>query len=185
MKTWIRSSMAGRVGPYFQFCIPLVLLTALLFGLMATTGCGSCSNLTSSDAHKSPGTEPSLQCGITGDGEKTSGEKTWRTLGRVWQTVPGPSHVTYKYTPPKGVTSFEWGDRPPDNPNGPPPYVFSNMPTDERIDFHMTLPPVPSGVWSETSTEVLESENGDGTWSLSSMRTKVQRSPTRSTARRR
>ena len=166
MKTWIRSCIAGRFGLYLQLLIPLLLLTGIVFGLMATTGCWGCgSNATSSPkVSKTASPGATFQCSLKAEQNTTyPGYTTKRTIGGDVTGSPAPDKATYKYTPADGASDFKWDPQhPPENPNGPPPYVWRDVPVSTKINFSFTNSELPAGTGSKPCTEVLVADHNDG-----------------------
>jgi hypothetical protein len=161
MRLWIRSWIDSRFGIYVQFLIPLLLLTALIFGLMAATGCGQCTATSSPSVQQKHTWNASYQCLIIGpENAQYELDRTTRTLSGVPVGTIDPGPVTYYYTPPFGIGGIIWDPTHlPENPEGPAPYIFRDVPASENIQISFANPVVDG---STEATEVLEAHHSDG-----------------------
>ena len=171
MQQWIHRRR-GQMHPYLQFLVMLLLVTAGFFVWMSMMGCDSCQNNDATkEYHSSPLSKkstapaPKLRGRLVGYVTSAQGgDWVRRSIFIDEESASAPDRATLVWTPPEGASNFRWdAGHEPDNPDGPPPFVWSNTSFDAEHDFDFQMPPVPPG---ETQTQVSETlvttyEGGD------------------------
>jgi hypothetical protein len=144
MHDLLRRARAGEWGAYGRFLATLLVSLGLtLYALLQfpLSGCGPVST------EPRPTATPVAQCQAEAQDttrvtlaqkpfyasiyglrqQAVQGE--WQSLymAAAHQDLPAAARVTFRYTPPSGITDLTFPGNPPANPQGPPPYVFNNV----------------------------------------------------------
>ena len=168
MRHWI-SVQIEQARPTLQFLVILLVMAASFFVWMSVMGCTDCDSdsyySTSVNTGKDSAPLITVRGRIKCDSNSAyGGEKVSRQLQTHILVGEGPSTVTYTWTPPEGASGFVWyfGQQ-PENPEGPPPFVWKDVNPSETIDLEYTMPEVPpeTGMTSATETLVTSYEGGN------------------------
>jgi hypothetical protein len=170
MRQWIRVKVDSAL-PSLRFFVTLLVMAASFLVWMSVMGCGECDNpapptryYSSPMASKASAPAPTIQGKIQSDQTSVeAGERVQRTFTTQSLSAEAPGQVTYTWTPPAGATNFGWTDgQAPSNPNGPPPFVWPNVPAIVKIVVDCTMPQAPAGQESTKVTETLTTEYEGG-----------------------
>ena len=163
----------------------LLLMAVGFFAFMSVMGCDGCEDdeeeplvYSSPAAAKGNAPKPKVRGTIRTWYES---ERAKTETGRIFSTQtlqqPGASQVTYTWTPPPGASRFTWGEIKPENPNGPPPYVWRNVDALDDVAVNFFTPALPEGQSSMEVTETLVTEYEGGNPSLETLTTTIMDDP--------
>ena len=154
----------NRINPYVRFFVFLLVMAAGFFAWMSVMGCIECaeerSYFSSQVAQKTDAPAPKVRGKLVGYGTDITGNQIVRRTIRAEENgATGEEKITFAWTPPDGASNFSWTmGQPPDNPTGPPPFVWTNANPDLAIEFEYQTPSVPQGVNSVSVSETLSTQ---------------------------
>lgn len=172
MLRFIQELVRGQKGPYLQAMATALLLAALVYTVMLTTGCYEDAYTDSPESTLKSGQTPSFQVRLQANARQAGpGERATRTMGGTGD--PAPSQVSYRWTPPYGATNLSFN--PPPEPGGPP-YVWLDRAPDDEIDISYDQPSLPPGESAMLATDTALAE-WDGQSSAASFTTLITNEP--------
>jgi|GEM_PF-2074542 len=163
-KSW--GSRAGGVSVRLGWVVDTMVALALV--AFCVGGCNGSSNnsytsTSASSQHTMNATSPAPNTQATaqnsGNPTPQPGQTNTSTLSATTTGGKRDAVATYIWTPPFDfIQAYRFPGRPPDNPSGPPPFVFSNVPLVsgtgfEPVQVEFDWPPLPSGVTSLRGVE--------------------------------
>jgi hypothetical protein len=176
MIAFFRKLLRGQSGPYLQALTILLVLAAVVYYIVITTG-ASCyepypQQITSPQSRQSQGQRTDAQARLQANAQQARpGERATRILS--CNGDPGTTQVSYRWTPPYGATNISYNPQPDDA--GPPPIWLDRDPS-EQINISYNQPPLPLGESTMLATDTATME-WDGHSSATSYTTLVTNEP--------
>jgi hypothetical protein len=157
MRESIRKVIHSQVAGYVQATFASLLVAAVIYAVVFGTGCGETPPAPipapiSWESRQETRQRSDFWVRLQANARQARpGDLATRTLGGAGD--PGTSTVSYAWIPPGGATNISFLNIQPDNPNGPPPYMWRDRDPGEEIQINYNHPPLPEGEDSMLSTE--------------------------------
>lgn len=141
-------------------------LIAYFAGACSGSSVSSSSSYTSSKPAPKPGTK--IEAQHAGSASPVPGQTATTTIAATGAGAKRAVGVSYIWTPPFDfIETYRFPGRQPDNPAGPPPFIFSDVPLVsgsqyEAVAVEFDWPPLPAGLNTLSGVETIQLKETGG-----------------------